>query len=157
MHTFTEQVSINQLPATEEAPYDLLLTADPSREQIAGYITDAAVFTASLNGVVIGVYVLVPVAAGCMEIKNIAVAAAYQGKGLGKLLLRHACAVAAEEHATSIRIATGNSSIGQLYLYQKEGFEIITVVKHFFTTHYPGPIIENGIPCKHLLVLEKKL
>lgn len=137
MHTFTEQVSINQLPATEEAPYDLLLTADPSREQIAGYITDAAVFTASLNGVVIGVYVLVPVAAGCMEIKNIA--------------------VAAEEHATSIRIATGNSSIGQLYLYQKEGFEIITVVKHFFTTHYPGPIIENGIPCKHLLVLEKKL
>jgi hypothetical protein len=31
------------------------------------------------------------------------------------------------------------------------------MIKGFFTDHYPGPIYENGIQAKHLIMLEMKL
>lgn len=154
---FSNQPVIVPLPPEADIPYGLLLLADPSKALIDQYLPTGYLYAAQLNGETIGVYVLVPAAPGCWEIKNIAVAPAWQGKGIGRTLLRHACAEARAKKAARIRIATGNSSITQLYLYQKAGFELTKLVKDFFTEHYPEPIVENGITCKHLLVLEKKL
>ena len=56
-----------------------------------------------------------------------------------------------------IIIGTGNSSIGQLALYQKQGFEMERIEKNFFTKNYPEEIIENGILCKHMVILEKTI
>ena len=57
----------------------------------------------------------------------------------------------------SICIGTSNASIGQLYLYQKQGFEIFKIEKKFFLKNYNQEIFENGIQCKHMLYLEKSL
>jgi ribosomal protein S18 acetylase RimI-like enzyme len=92
-----------------------------------------------------------------LEIKNIAIAEPYQGKGYGKQLLKFAANIAREFRCQQLVIGTGNSSIGQLALYQKVGFDLIRIERNFFTNHYAEPIFENGIQCKHLLVLEKKL
>lgn len=56
-----------------------------------------------------------------------------------------------------LHIGTGNSSIGQLALYQKCGFRIYSVVKDFFTDKYEGKIHENGIWCRDMIWLVKVL
>src|SRR5690606_12861387 len=92
-----------------------------------------------------------------IEIKNISVQSSYQGKGLGTLLLKHAIDKAKSSGFKRIVIGTGNSSIGQLYLYQKAGFRITQIKRDFFRTNYDEPIIENGIECRDMIVLMKEL
>lgn len=45
----------------------------------------------------------------------------------------------------TIEVGTGNSSIGQLALYQKCGFRITGVDRDFFIRHYIEEIFESGI------------
>ena len=151
------RIIITQLAKGTDMPYNLLLLADPSIEMINRYISQAQVFIATLNQQRIGVYVLLPLPGNKAEIKNIAVAEAFQGKGIGKFLLEDAAQKAKALGFHTLLIGTGNSSITQLYLYQRCGFEITSLVQHFFTDNYPEPIIENGIPCKHLVILSKQL
>ena len=80
---------------------------------------------------------------------------AAQGKGIGSTLLRHAVTVARASGFERLIIGTGNSSIRrQLALYQRRGFELCRIERDFFVRNYPEPIFENGIRCKHLVVLE---
>lgn len=92
-----------------------------------------------------------------MEVTNIAVDESEQGKGFGKALLRYAELVTRELGFEKLVIGTGNSSLAQLALYQKEGFEIREIQRDFFTMNYTEPIFENGIQCKHMIILEKNL
>lgn len=151
------RIIITPVTGQTNMPYNLLLLADPSLEMINSYIHTAHVFVATLHNERIGVYVLLPLEDGKAEIKNMAVAEDHQGKGIGTLLLEDATRRAKEMGFTTLIIGTGNSSIAQLYLYQRSGFEMTGFRKHFFTDNYPGPIIENGIPCKHLVILSKQL
>ncbi|GMQ30855.1 hypothetical protein [Algoriphagus confluentis] len=49
------------------------------------------------------------------------------------------------------------NNYSQLALYQKTGYEIVGIEKDFFIQNYPEPIFENGIPCKHKIILEKTM
>jgi len=153
----TDSTLIKVLSGKEELPLELLLLADPSVEQINEYLANGICYVAKLEDQVVGAMVIAPVDSSVTEICNIAVVPSLQGQGIGKQLLRYACQVSQDSEYKSIRIATGNSSIGQLALYQKEGFEIIAIEANHFTLHYQDPIIENGIECKHKIVLEKHL
>jgi ribosomal protein S18 acetylase RimI-like enzyme len=149
--------AIEELTDQEDVPYNLLQLADPSTEMIRQYLQTGRCFVARLDGSVIGVTVLTEIAPQTMEIKNIAVASSFQGQGFGKQLLRFAESFSRESGYTRLLIGTGNSSIAQLSLYQKEGFEIVEIRKDFFIKNYDAPIVENGILCKHMIVLEKDL
>lgn len=138
-------------------PYHLLELADPSREMIDSYVYDGRCFVLTLEGKSVGVLVLFALDSTCLEIKNIAIDPRHQGKGLGSALLRHAESVASGAGYQRLRIGTGNSSLDQLGFYQRFGFEMDHVIANFFTEHYPEEIVENGIVCKHLIVLEKRL
>ena len=150
-------VSVRQLNDNENMPYDLLMLADPFKEMIDAYLKHSKIFVAMLNVNVIGVFVLFPLSDTSAEIKNIAVKSEFQGKGVGKLLLDYAIEMARKDNYKSICIGTANSSVGQLYLYQKKGFEITGIIKDFFMKHYPKPIYENGIQSKHMIMLTRKL
>ena len=91
------------------------------------------------------------------EIKNIAVADDHQGRGHGRRLLAFAIDHVRARGARRLHIGTGNSSIGQLALYQKVGFRIVAIDRDFFTRHYPEPLHENGIPCRDMLRLVLEL
>ncbi|PSL44201.1 aminoglycoside 6'-N-acetyltransferase I [Chitinophaga niastensis] len=149
-------MTIRKVAAGEDIPYDLLLLADPSRELINTYINVGEVYVMELENNIIAAYVLVRNDT-TVEIKNIAVRVDYQGQGIGKLLLNDAVQRATAMGCKSICIGTGNSSIAQLYLYQRQGFEITGIRKDFFTTNYKDPIYENDILCKHMIMLERKL
>lgn len=137
--------------------YDLLLLADPSRQMIEQYIHQSDVVTVYHTGQLVGLYVLFPVDAQLAEIRNLAVTPEFQGKGIGQKMLHHAIEYAQQKAFKKLIIGTGNSSVAQLYLYQKMGFRITDIKPDFFTTHYPNPIIENGVVCRDMLVLSKTL
>lgn len=150
-------ILIDQFSKSDEIPYVLLLDADPSMELIEKYLKYSTIYIAKLENKIIGVYVLYPINAEKAEIKNIAVEENLQGKGIGKLLLEDAFKQAKAKGYKELIIGTGNSSVGQLYLYQKAGFEMIEIKWNFFIDNYQSPLYENGIRVKHMIVLSKRL
>lgn len=141
----------------KEIPFDLLLSADPSRENILKYIQRSTVFKAMLNGDIIGCYVLFSHDESAVEIKNIAVNDRFQGNGIGTRLLRHAIERSKENKFKRIIIGTGNSSLRQLYLYQKAGFRITQIRPDFFVENYEEEIWENGLQCRDMLILTMEI
>jgi aminoglycoside 6'-N-acetyltransferase I len=157
MNLKSDQPSTRQLSKHEAIPYDLLLLADEIKPIIDTYAKDGEIYVLEENSQIIALYVLQIMDVRRVEIKNIAVDNRYQGKGIGTFLLREATSRAQARGFTTLLIGTANGAIKQLYLYQKEGFEITSIKKNFFVDHYPEPIFENGILCKHMIMLEKPL
>ena len=146
-------MEIRKLLRDEQLPMDLLLLADPSREMVEEYVANGQCHVAELAGRIVGVYVLAKLDAKTMEIMNVAIEENMQGRGMGKKLIVDAIQTAQELGYTAIEIGTGNSSIGQLALYQKCGFRIDGVIQDFFVDHYEEPIFENGIQCRDMIRL----
>lgn len=146
-------MKIRKLKEDELPPMDLLLLADPSRDMVETYLADGECRVAEIEGEIIGVYVLVKLNGETMEIKNIAVDERMHSRGIGRVLINDAIRTAKELGYKSIEIGTGNSSIGQLALYQKCGFRIQRVIKDFYVHNYDEKIIEHGIQCRDMIRL----
>ena len=131
----------------------LLLLADPSEEQVMSYALKGECYVAVEAGEVVGVYVLLQKDEHTAEIMNVAVAEPRQGKGLGKKLILHALEVAKSLGMKKVEIGTGNSSIGQLALYENCGFQMTSIIENYFIDNYPDPIFENGIQCRDMVRL----
>ncbi|WP_407271983.1 GNAT family N-acetyltransferase [Radiobacillus sp. PE A8.2] len=142
---------IVQLGEGDEIPYELLFSADPSKAMINRYLEKGTCFMAVEATKVIGTFILLKSSENTAEIMNIAVSADFQNQGIGKRLIEHAKLQAKQWGCRHIEIGTGNSSIGQLALYQKCGFRITGVDHDFFIRNYDEPIIENGIACRDMI------
>lgn len=134
--------------------WDLLLLADPSEALVAEYLEEGCLYRAVWDDVVVGVFVLLPLEETLWELKNIAVAPEWQGKGVGKALLEAALAEAKEKGATMLQVGTGNSSIRQLAFYQKAGFRMERIAKNYYSLNYDAPIFEDGIQCRDMVILK---
>lgn len=150
-------MQVDKLGLNEEPPMDLLLLADPSKAMIEHYLKRGQCYVAKRDGSMMAVYVLLPTRPETVELVNIAVGEKHQGKGIGTRLVNHAIETAKLQGYRTIEVGTGNSSIGQLALYQKCGFRIVGVDRDFFVRHYTGEIIENGIPCRDMIRLSQDL
>ncbi|WP_025784562.1 GNAT family N-acetyltransferase [Sporosarcina sp. D27] len=150
-------MQIRKLNSDEKPPMDLLLLADPSIKMIEEYVEKGDCFVAESNQRIIGAYVLLQTSSGHVELMNVAVAEDLQGRGIGKKLVLDAIQVAGSHGYTTLHVATGNSSIGQLALYQKCGFRIVGVEPDHFVVHYPEAIFENGIQCRDRILLTRSL
>lgn len=157
MDIIKDEIKIKKLNNNEEIPYDLLLLADPSIEIIDDYIHRGNCYVAYTNNDIVGVYVMIRTRPLTLELVNIAVREAYQGKGIGKRLILSAIEMARKNNAKILEVGTGNSSINQLALYQKCGFRIVGVDKDFFKRHYKEKIIENEIECIDMIRLRMDL
>ncbi len=158
MITGTTQITFRLLAPHEPVPYHLLLIADPSRDMIDSYLSSSRVFIAETEGQIQGVMVIYNRTNLEVEIKNIAVEERLHGKGIGTFLIKNGIQLCRQEGVKKMYIGTANSSIGQLYLYQKLGFNIEEIRNNYFINqHYPEPIFENGIQAKHLIMLSRKL
>ncbi|HLR69185.1 GNAT family N-acetyltransferase [Virgibacillus alimentarius] len=150
-------MEIRKLDADEQPPMELLLAADPMQKMIEAYLQRGQCFVARLHNRIIGVYVLLPTRPETIEIVNVAVSKDEQGKGTGKRLVNHAKKQAKSLGFKTIEIGTGNSSTGQLALYQKCGFRITGIDKNFFIRHYKEKIFENGIQAVDMIRLSQDL
>ncbi|MNV09191.1 putative N-acetyltransferase YvbK [compost metagenome] len=136
---------IRKLNAEEQPPLHLLLLADPSLSLVEAYLKRGQCYVAEVENCIIGVYVLLQTRPETVELANIAVDENQQSKGIGKQLVYHAIQNARLLGAKTIEVGTGNSSVGQLALYQKCGFRITGIDRDFFIRHYSEEIVENGI------------
>ncbi|MBP2018404.1 ribosomal protein S18 acetylase RimI-like enzyme [Symbiobacterium terraclitae] len=152
-----DDLNIRPLAADEEAPMALLLLADPSRKAVESYLRRGRCYVGERAGRVIAVYVLIDTRPHTVELVNVAVAEAEQGRGIGKRMVLHAVETARSLGYRSLEVGTGNSSLNQLALYQKCGFRIVGVDPDFFTRNYPEPIYENGILCRDMIRLRLDL
>lgn len=153
-----EKLNIKLLDTgTEEIPFNLLFLADPSEEAVQYYLERGYCYVGWLNDEIIGEYVLLPTRPFTIELVNLAVDERYQNKGFGKKLIAHAIGIATEKGFQTLEVGTGNAGIGQLALYQKCGFTMTSIDFDFFRKHYPEPIFENGIECRHMVRLTMDL
>ncbi|MCG7408234.1 GNAT family N-acetyltransferase [Paenibacillus sp. ACRRX] len=150
-------MNIRKLKIDELYPMELLLLADPSRAIVEEYIQRGHCYIAEHNNYVVGVYVLLPTRPSTVELVNVAVAEEHHGRGIGKGLVRHALETAKSLGYSTVELGTGNSSVGQLALYQKCGFRIVGIDQDFFVRHYPEPIFENEIQCRDMIRLSQDL
>lgn len=148
---------IRKLNIGEKPPMALLLLADPSKEMIEAYVNRGECFVAESEQQTVGVYVLLPTRPGTVELVNIALTESQHCKGIGRQLVMSAVNAAKIRGYKTIEIGTGNSSLGQLALYQKCGFRIVGVDTDFFIKHYSEEIFENGIQCRDMIRLAQDL
>ncbi|MDH5656875.1 MAG: GNAT family N-acetyltransferase, partial [Spirochaetia bacterium] len=87
---------------------------------------------------------------------NISIKKEFQNQGIGSKLLKDVFDYCHGNKILKISVGTGNSSIGQLAFYQKNGFRITGISKDYFKK-YPSPIFENGIQCLDLILLNKDI
>lgn len=150
-------MNIRKLNIGENPPMELLLLADPSKNIVEEYVNRGECYVAERDQEIVGVYVLLPTRPKTVELVNIAVVKEEQGRGIGKQLVMNAIQVAKTKGFKKMEIGTGNSSIGQLALYQQCGFRIIGIDIDFFMKYYPEDIFENGIQCKDMIRLSQDL
>lgn len=153
MKNIKNNVEIRKLSSGEDLPQQLLLMADPSVESINDYTERGEVYGAFIDDRVVGVYVLLRTRSFTMELVNVSVEESLQGKGIGKILVMDAIEAARKKGSKTLEVGTGNSSIGQMALYQKCGFRITGIDKDYFRRHYPDEIFENGIQCVDMMRL----
>ncbi|MNO13963.1 putative N-acetyltransferase YvbK [compost metagenome] len=149
-------MNIRKLHTDEHPPIDLLVLADPSESLVEEYLHRGECFVAESDQKIIGVYVLLPTRPETVELVNIAVIEPMQNQGIGKRLVIHAMQTAKSRGFKTMEVGTGNSSIGQLALYQKCGFRMTGIDSNFFVKHYAEEIFENGIQCRDMVRLAKE-
>ncbi|MDV2580911.1 GNAT family N-acetyltransferase [Alkalibacillus haloalkaliphilus] len=150
-------MDIRKLNKDEKLPMELLLLADPSRNIVEEYTARGECFISEVEQQIIGVFVLLPTRSETVELVNVAVAEEQHGRGIGKRLVMNSINIAKKKGYKTIEIGTGNSSIGQIALYQKCGFRIVGVDNDFFVRHYPEEIFENGIQCRDMIRLSQHI
>ncbi|GAE27589.1 acetyltransferase [Halalkalibacter wakoensis JCM 9140] len=150
-------MDIRLLTKDETEPMDVLMLADPSQRIVEEYLKRGECYIAEKANQVIGVYVLLPTRPETVELVNVAVVETHHGRGIGKQLVMNAIQTARGKGYKTMEVGTGNSSIGQLALYQKCGFRMTSVDIDFFIRHYQEEIFENGIQCRDMVRLSLDL
>lgn len=142
--------------AQEHIPMELFLLADPSEEQVLGYLHNAIVYIAKIGEQIIAGYILKIIGHDLYELKNIAVAANHQNQGIGTKLLTHMTETVKELRGKYVEVGTGTFGY-QLSFYQRAGFRVDRIEKDFFLLNYKEAIFEDGIQHKDMLRLLLKL
>lgn len=148
--------TIQQLAGTDTIPFNLLLLADETREAIEKYIYQSSIYCLYSLEVPepIAVFALYKINDKTVEIKNIAVAESYQGKGLGSFLITAINTIAAMERYKEIIVGTADAGTREIHFYERNGFKRYGTRDNFYTDNYPEPIIENGIRLKDMIMLK---
>ncbi|MCM1151354.1 MAG: GNAT family N-acetyltransferase [Alistipes sp.] len=146
-----------EIRKTDTPPWDLLLLGDESPESVADYIDRGDCYVAVEEGRTVGVCMLLRTHPFTVEIVNLAVDPAFQGRGIGSDLIHDALRRAREEGRRRIEIATADAENGPLHLYRSFGFEPVEIERDYFPKYYPAPIVEAGEECRDLVRLRMEL
>lgn len=104
MRTKEYNLLLKKLDKNSPVPYELLLSADPSKELVDEYLPTSDVFIVIQQKETVGVIVLFPLTIDTVEIKNVAVKAALQGQGIGSFLIENAIQAAQQKAIKSMII-----------------------------------------------------
>lgn len=86
------------------------------------------------------------------EIIYIATAPQSRGQGYGKAIIRWILDEARRRGVEAVCVGTANAGLDNIAFYQKCGFRMDSVRKHYFN-YFSSPVYENGIQIQDMLVL----
>ena len=151
-------VRIEPYAGAREELRGLFELAEDSPTELDSYLHAGRVLVARSGRDVLGHIQLVDTGRpGRMEIKNMAVREAVQGRGVGSRLVRAALDLAAAEAAHEMVVATAAADIGNLRFYQRQGFRFRSVKRDAFgpASGYPPGLEIDGIALRDRVWLDR--
>ncbi|MEO6497163.1 MAG: GNAT family N-acetyltransferase, partial [Solirubrobacteraceae bacterium] len=139
---------------------ELFDLAEGATKQLDSYVHAGEILVARAGEQIVGHIQLTETdAAGELEVKNMAVLAEQQGRGVGRMLLAAGRDRAAEQGRRSLIVATGAAEVDNLRFYQRVGFRFSRVERDVFTPAqgYPAKIVVDGIQLRDRVWLTVEL
>ena len=147
-------MEIKRVETDKKRYLDLLLLADEQEDMVDRYLERGTMYVLEDGGVK-AECVVTDEGDGILELKNIAVAPDFQGRGYGKAMVAFLVQTYTEQH-TVLQVGTGDSS-STIPFYESCGFRRHHLVKNFFTDHYDHPICEGGVQLVDMVYLQREL
>ena len=147
-------MEIKRVETDKKRYLDLLLLADEQEDMVDRYLERGTMYVLEDGGVK-AECVVTDEGDGILELKNIAVAPDFQGRGYGKAMVAFLVQTYTEQH-TVLQVGTGDSS-STIPFYESCGFRRHHLVKNFFTDHYDHPIYEGGVQLVDMVYLQRRL
>ena len=147
-------MEIRKVETDKKRYLDLLLLADEQEDMVDRYLERGTMYVLEDGGVK-AECVVTDEGDGILELKNIAVAPDFQGRGYGKAMVAFLVQTYTEQH-TVLQVGTGDSS-STIPFYESCGFRRHHLVKNFFTDHYDHPIYEGGVQLVDMVYLQREL
>ena len=147
-------MEIKRVETDKKRYLDLLLLADEQEDMVDRYLERGTMYVLE-DGGVRAECVVTDEGDGILELKNIAVAPDFQGRGYGKAMVAFLVQTYTEQH-TVLQVGTGDSS-STIPFYESCGFRRHHLVKKFFTDHYDPPIYECGVQLVDMVYLQREL
>lgn len=147
-------INVEKIIENKTKYLSLLLIADPSEKAVNKYLEQCDLFVMFDEDEPVCAAAVVKVSEDTCELKNIAANKLRHGYGTSMLEFLFGYY---KDKYDYMEVGTGNSSIGNISFYQKNGFEITHQIDNFFTDNYDEPIFEDGMQCVHMIMLKKRL
>ena len=147
-------MGIRKVETDKKRYLDLLLLADEQEDMVDRYLERGTMYVLEDDGVK-AECVVTDEGDRILELKNIAVEPAAQGKGYGKALIDFLIETYAGQY-TVLQVGTGDSP-STIPFYAACGFRRHHLVKNFFTDHYDHPIYECGVQLVDMVYLQREL
>lgn len=147
-------MGIRKVETDKKRYLDLLLLADEQEDMVDRYLERGTMYVLEDDGVK-AECVVTDEGDRILELKNIAVEPAAQGKGYGKALIDFLIETYAGQY-TALQVGTGDSP-STIPFYEACGFRRHHLVKKFFTDHYDHPIYECGVQLVDMVYLQRAL
>ena len=147
-------MEIRKVETDQKRYLDLLLLAVEQEDMVDRYLERGTMYVLEDDGVK-AECVVTDEGDRILELKNIAVEPADQGKGYGKALIDFLIETYAGQY-TVLQVGTGDSP-SIIPFYEACGFRRHHLVKNFFTDHYDHPIYECGVQLVDMVYLQREL
>lgn len=147
-------MDIKKVETNKKRYLDLLLLADEQEDMVDRYLERGIMYVLKDNGIK-AECVVTDEGNGILELKNLAVEPASQGKGYGKALVDFLVKTYEGQYAT-LQVGTGDSP-STIPFYEACGFRRHHLVRNFFTDHYDHAIYECGVQLVDMVYLQREL
>ncbi|MGG3570932.1 GNAT family N-acetyltransferase [Bacillus gobiensis] len=150
-----KNVHLEEIIMNDREKYlDYLLLADEDEQIVKQYINEGDMYSISMDGQLVGIILFVYHQQRVVELKNLALAPEWRGRGIGKAVLQKAFDI--YKGMEKMIVGTANSSIENIAFYQKAGFRMTEIRRGYFEK-YAKPIFENGIQALDMVMFERNL
>ncbi|MBM6693474.1 GNAT family N-acetyltransferase [Pseudoflavonifractor capillosus] len=147
-------MKIQKIETNKKQYLTLLLLADEQENMVDRYLERGTMYVLEDNGVK-AECVVTDEGDGILELKNLAVEPAFQGRGYGKNMVDFLVRTYKEQY-TVLQVGTGDSP-ATIPFYESCGFRRHHLVKNFFADHYDHPIYECGARLVDMVYLQREL
>lgn len=147
-------LNITEVKENKKKYLDLLLLADEQEDMIDRYLSKGTMYILEDHGVK-GECVVLDAGNHTLEIKNIAVAPAFHGKGYGKAMIEFLAKYYQGKY-TTLLVGTGESPL-TIPFYERCGFTRSHRIPDFFRKNYDHPIFECGVQLTDMIYLRKEI